>query len=207
MLGFYCFFFAVCREHFQDFVSIFFTLVTEREKIQDTAPPPLQCRVQGWGKTSAWMSPLSAEGSTSTPRTHPQSTLIKGPSPHNATSVAKCKHLMSLCLSLPLKKFGKTNAKKDCYCSNAKIVRSVSKKHQEGRRQQERVHLCLKKFSPSMQNKCYSLLCPHATGQRFGRVVIPPMQWVWSWGQEWCVSYTAEPVSTSCAAGLVISSF
>lgn len=53
---------------------------------------------------------------------------------------------MSLCLSLPLEKFNATAKKKISNAKNGTI--NVQKKQPEGRGQQERVHLCLKKFSP-----------------------------------------------------------
>lgn len=51
------------------------------------------------------------------------------------------------------------------------MVESLSQKTKINRKgvghpMRVRVHLCLKKFSPSTQNKCCSSQCPHATDQR-----------------------------------------
>lgn len=73
---------------------------------------------------------------------------LKGPSPFNATSVAKCKQLMSLCLSLPLEKFGNQcnskGGKKKFKCKNVTI--SVQKSNQKGG-QQERECICVSRNS------------------------------------------------------------
>lgn len=97
--------------------------------------------------------------------------------PPNATSITKCKQLMSPCLSPPCnKRKPNATAKSMVIVPTAKLCRHCPKGNRKGKRQLERVHLCHKEFSPSTHTvkKCGSTLWPDATGRLSGRVVTPP---------------------------------
>lgn len=128
-------------------------------KIRDgTLPPPLPHLRPG-------VSSLRRSGtSTSFTSSPPQSTLRS----INATSVAKCKQLTCLCASLLTTRGHletSPTAKTKVYCSDAKKKRGVQSSVQSaGGREEgsetERVHLCLRKISPSKAKQVLFLIVP-----------------------------------------------
>lgn len=88
---------------------------------------------------------------------------FKGPNLHDATSVAKCKQLMSLSASPSTPKELWRPMQSVPTQKRIGSESRIRKRRQQGREREkvrERVHLCLKNFGPLRPNKCWSLLVP-----------------------------------------------